>query len=99
MKNYKLTDDHGYILEVDLIYPHHLHDQHAHYENPLGVYIKYEYIFLLITKIYLHIYIPTAPYMTIINHDDLSAESKEMLDKAGKKGENYKAKKLVNDFK
>ena len=37
--------------------------------------------------------------MTIINHDDLSAESKEMLDKAGKKGENYKAKKLVNDFK
>ena len=49
--------------------------------------------------IYLHFYIPTAPYMGVIKYDDLSEESKEMLAKTGKKGENYKAKKLINDFK
>ena len=37
--------------------------------------------------------------MSVIKYDDLSEESKEMLAKTGKKGENYKAKKLVNDFK
>ena len=37
--------------------------------------------------------------MSVIQYDDLSEESKEMLAKTGKKGENYKAKKLVNDFK
>ena len=47
----------------------------------------------------MHIYIPTAPYMGIIEYDDLSAESKEMLAKTSNKGENYKAKKLINDFK
>ena len=56
-------------------------------------------IFCLNNIIYLHIYISTAPYMSVIRYDDLSQESKEMLAKTGKKGENYKAKKLVNDFK
>jgi len=49
--------------------------------------------------IYLHFLYTTAPYMSVIKYDDLSEESKEMLAKSGKKGENYKAKKLVNDFK
>ena len=37
--------------------------------------------------------------MTILQFDDLSDESKQMLEKTRKKGENYKTKKLVNDFK
>ena len=98
MENYKLSDDYGYILEVDLDYPSSLHNQHAHFENPLGEYIKYEK-FCLNHIIYLHFLYTTAPYMSVIKYDDLSEESKEMLAKTGKKGENYKAKKLVNDFK
>ena len=98
LETYKLSDDYGYILEVDLDYPSSLHNQHAHFENPLGEYIKYEK-FCLNHIIYLHFLYTTAPYMSVINYDDLSEESKEMLAKTGKKGENYKAKKLVNDFK
>ena len=37
--------------------------------------------------------------MSVLRYDDLSEESKEMLAKTNSKGENYKAKKLVNDFK
>ena len=37
--------------------------------------------------------------MGILKFEDLSPESKEMLEKTGKKGENHKAKKLINDFK
>ena len=56
LETYKQSDDHGYILEVDLIYPPELHDQHPHFENPLGEYIKYQYIFPK-SNYLLHIYI------------------------------------------
>ena len=72
--------------------------QHAHFENPLGEYIKYEYILSKSHNLFAYLY-TTAPYMSVIQYDDLSEESKEMLAKTGKKGENYKAKKLLNDFK
>ena len=98
LEKYKLSDDYGYFLEVDLLYPSKLHDQHPHFENPLGEYIKYEYILSKSHNLFAYLY-TTAPYMSVIQYDDLSEESKEMLAKTGKKGENYKAKKLLNDFK